>query len=118
LTPLLAAAPRPCRHRVGDRWWVDQTYVKVAGQWRYVYRAIDQVGQVIDGYVSQRRDAGAARCFFTQALGCRLDQQGQRYRPDVWLLGASGCFSGAVDRASAPAQARKVQAVHVAAPPA
>ena len=44
-TPLLADAARPCRHRVGDRWQVDETYVKVAGQWRYVYRAIDQFGQ-------------------------------------------------------------------------
>jgi len=30
-TPLLAEAARPCRHRVGDRWWVDETYVKVSG---------------------------------------------------------------------------------------
>src|SRR5947209_5392998 len=32
-TPLLAEAARPCRHRVGDRWWVDETYVKVSGRW-------------------------------------------------------------------------------------
>jgi transposase, IS6 family len=31
-TPLLAEAARPCRHRVGDRWWVDETYVKVSGR--------------------------------------------------------------------------------------
>jgi transposase-like protein len=67
-TPLLAEAAPPCRHRVGDRWWVDETYVKVSGRWRYVYRAIDQFGQVIDVYVSPRRDGGAARCFFTRAL--------------------------------------------------
>ena len=53
--PLLAEAARPCRHAVGDRWQVDETYVKVAGQWRYVYRAIDQFGQVIDVFVSARR---------------------------------------------------------------
>ena len=47
-TPLLADAARPCRHAVGDRWYVDETYVKVAGRWRYVYRAIDQYGQIID----------------------------------------------------------------------
>jgi IS6 family transposase len=47
-TPLLAEAARPCRHALGDRWFVDETYVKVAGRWRYVYRAIDQFGQVID----------------------------------------------------------------------
>jgi transposase-like protein len=67
-TPLLADAARPCRHRVGDRWQVDETYVKVAGQWRYVYRAIDQFGQVIDVLVSRCRDANAARRFFEQAL--------------------------------------------------
>ena len=68
-TPLLAEAARPCRHAVGDRWHVDETYVKVAGQWRYVYRAIDQFGQVIDVFVSPRRDASAARRFFERAIG-------------------------------------------------
>jgi transposase, IS6 family len=63
-TSLLAEAARPCRHRVGDRWQVDETYVKVAGRWRYVYRAIDQFGQVIDVFVSPRRDGIAARRFF------------------------------------------------------
>jgi hypothetical protein len=59
-TPLLADAVRPCRHRVGDRWQVDETYMKVAGRWRYVYRGIDQFGQVIDVFVSSRRDTKAA----------------------------------------------------------
>ena len=43
-TPLLAEAARPCRHAVGDRWHVDETYLKVGGSWRYLYRAIDQFG--------------------------------------------------------------------------
>ena len=51
-TPLLAGAARPCRHAVGDRWFVDETYVKVAVRWRFVYRAVDQHGQIIDVYVS------------------------------------------------------------------
>ena len=67
-TPLLADAARPCRHAVGDRWYVDETYVKVAGRWRYVYRAVDQDCQIIDVYVSARRDTRAARRFFTSAL--------------------------------------------------
>jgi transposase-like protein len=67
-TPLLADAARPCRHAVGDRWQVDETYVKVAGRWRYVHRAIDQFGQVIDIFVSSRRDATAARRFFQRAI--------------------------------------------------
>jgi transposase, IS6 family len=65
--PLLAEAARPCRHAVGHRWSVDETYVRVAGQWRYVYRAIDQFGQIIDMFVSARRDATAGRRFFDQA---------------------------------------------------
>ena len=68
-TPLLADAARSCRHALGDRWQVDETYVKVAGQWRYVYRAIDQFGQVVvDVLVSPRRDAKAARRFFQRAI--------------------------------------------------
>ena len=59
---------RPCRHAVGDRWQVDETYVKAAGQWRYVYRAIDQFGQVIDVFISPQRDAQAARRFFERAI--------------------------------------------------
>jgi transposase-like protein len=68
-TPLLTEAARPCRHAVGDRWQVDETYVKVAGRWRYVYRAIDQFGQVIDVFVSPRRNTAAARRFFERAIG-------------------------------------------------
>ena len=67
-TPLLADAAGPRRHAVGDRWYVDETYVKVAGRWRYVYRAIDQNGQIIDVYVSPLRDTRAARRFFAVAL--------------------------------------------------
>jgi transposase-like protein len=48
---------------------VDETYVKVAGQWRYVCRAVDQFGQVIDVFVSRQRDATAAHRFFQRAIG-------------------------------------------------
>jgi transposase, IS6 family len=67
-TPLLTEAARPCRHAVGDRWQVDETYVKVAGRWCYGYRAIDQFGQVIDVFISARRDADAARRFLERAI--------------------------------------------------
>src|SRR3954453_1654799 len=67
-TPLLIGAARPARQVAGDRWFVDETYVKVAGVWSYVYRAVDQHGQVIDVSVSKRRDIAAARSFFTAAL--------------------------------------------------
>ena len=67
-TPLLIDAARPCRHATGDRWFVDETYVKIAGRWVYLYRAIDQFGQVIDVLVAEKRDMAATRRFFTRAL--------------------------------------------------
>ena len=67
-TPEFIEAARLCRHAAGDRWFVDETYVKVAGRWAYLYRAIDQLGQVIDVLLSRRRDLAAARRFFTRAL--------------------------------------------------
>lgn len=67
-TPMRIDAARPCRHAVGGRRFVDETYVKDAGKWRCVYRAVDQYGQVIDVYVSPRRDIAAARRFFRIAL--------------------------------------------------
>ena len=44
-TLLLIDAARPCRHAPGDRWFADETYVKIDGRWVYLYRAIDQYGQ-------------------------------------------------------------------------
>ena len=70
-TPLVVEAARPCRHSVGDRWFVDETYVKVAGVWRYVYRAVDQHGQVIDVLVSKQRNIPAATRFFETMLSGR-----------------------------------------------
>jgi transposase-like protein len=67
-TPLLIDAAQPCRHAPGDRWFVDETYAKVAGRWVYLYRAIDQFGQVIDVLVSEKRDLAATRRFFNRAL--------------------------------------------------
>ena len=66
-TPPLVDAARPCRHGTSDSRFVDETYVKVSGCWRYVYRAVDQFGQVIDVSVSKKRrrqgcDAGLRRC--------------------------------------------------------
>jgi len=68
-TPILADAAVPCRHAVMRRWFVDETYIKVSGSWRYVYRAVDEDGQVIDVFVSKKRDAKAATRFFSCAIG-------------------------------------------------
>jgi IS6 family transposase len=61
-------AARPCRHAPGDRWFIDETYVKVAGRWTYLYRTVDQHGQVIDVLLSPQRDLAAAQRFLARAL--------------------------------------------------
>jgi transposase-like protein len=66
-TPEFIDAARPARHATGDRWFVDETYVKVAGRWTYLYRAVDQHGQVLDVFLSERRDGPAAPAFFRRA---------------------------------------------------
>ena len=69
-TPLVIEAARPCRHSIGDRWFVDETHGKVTGVWHHVDRAVDQHGQVIDVNVSKRRNVAAAAGFFeTMLLG-------------------------------------------------
>jgi transposase-like protein len=67
-TQLFIDAARPCRHVAGEQWFVVRTYVKVAGRWIYLYRAVDQFGQVIDVLVSDKRDRAATRRFFIRAL--------------------------------------------------
>jgi transposase-like protein len=90
-TPLLADAARFSRHSPGDRWFVDETYVKVNGLWRYVYRAIDQHGQVIDVLVSARRDADAARRFFRRALSTL------KVTPSEVVTDAAAVYPGVLD---------------------
>jgi transposase-like protein len=87
-----SASRRSSRRRPGradtrwvDRWYVDETYVKVAGRWRYVYRAIDQYGQIIDVYVSPRLDTRAARRFFATALGAH-DEPAEVVTDRAWTL--------------------------------
>jgi transposase-like protein len=67
--PEFAEAAAARRHIVGDRWHVDETYLKVGGTWRYLFRAIDQFGQVIDVLLSPRRDTAAAHRLFDRAIG-------------------------------------------------
>jgi transposase-like protein len=92
--PEFAEAARACRHIVRDRWHVDETYLRVGGTWRYLFRAIDQFGQVIDVFLSPRRDALAARHFFERAIGqtrvSPTEVTTDRYR--VTLASSTSCF--------------------------
>ena len=52
------------RGQMGKSWYVDETYIKVRGQWCYLYRAIDREGRLIDCRLSEHRDMNAAKVFF------------------------------------------------------
>jgi transposase-like protein len=54
---------------INDSWRVDETYVRVKGQWRYLYRAVDSSGATLDFLLSATQDAEAARRFLAKALG-------------------------------------------------
>jgi transposase-like protein len=68
LAPLLNDVLRKRLHgAVGKSWYVDETYIKVQGQWCYLYRAIDRNGHLIDARFSDTRDLAAAEAFFRSA---------------------------------------------------
>ena len=68
LAPLLAEGLRKRRAgKAGRCWHVDETYVKVAGEWCYLYRAIDRDGNLVDVYLSETRDMAAAKAFLRSA---------------------------------------------------
>jgi putative transposase len=53
--------------KVGRSWYVDETYIKVHGHWRYLYRAIDRSGALVDVRFSEHRDMAAAKAFIESA---------------------------------------------------
>jgi transposase, IS6 family len=67
-TPRFIDAARQHRSPVGTRWRVDETLLKIAGRWRYVFRCLDEHGQIVEVYLSDHRDAASARAFFERAL--------------------------------------------------
>jgi transposase-like protein len=67
--PELNKRIRPHLRMTNGSWRVDETYLRVKGQWVYLYRAVDASGQTIDFRLSPKRDAVAARRFFRKALG-------------------------------------------------
>ena len=65
---VLADSMRPLEKPVGRSWRCDQTYIKVGGQWMYLYRAVDERGQTVESHLSRSRDITAAQAFFGKAL--------------------------------------------------
>jgi putative transposase len=67
-SPLLEAAFHHRKRLVGRSWRMDETYIRVKGEWRYLYRAVDKTGQTIDFLLTEHRDTEAALRFLTQAI--------------------------------------------------
>ncbi|WP_429500156.1 IS6 family transposase [Robbsia andropogonis] len=68
LLPLLEKAFRRCKRRVGTSWRMDETYVRIGGEWRYLYRAVDKAGNTVDFLLRARRDKAAAQAYFEKAI--------------------------------------------------
>lgn len=69
LVPLFERAFRKHKCPVGKSWRMDETYVKVRGQWKYLYRAVDKEGNTVDFLLRAHRDKAAARRYFERAIG-------------------------------------------------
>jgi transposase-like protein len=68
LLPVFEKAIRRRLRPVGESWRMDETYIRVRGQWKYLYRAVDKAGHTIDFLLCARRDTAAARRFFEKAI--------------------------------------------------
>ena len=66
--PLIDKEVRKRKRSVGSSWRMDETYIKVNGQWVYLYRAVDSCGNTIEFLLRKHRDAVAAKAFFRKAF--------------------------------------------------
>ena len=69
MLPLLAAICRRRKRPVGRSWRMDETYIKVAGQCKYLCRAVHKTGDTVDFLLRAKRDHASARAFFKTAIG-------------------------------------------------
>jgi transposase-like protein len=83
LVPLFEKAFRKHKRSVGKGWRMDESYIKVKGEWKYLYRAVDKDGKTVDFLLRAHRDGAAARRYFEKAI----DQNGA---PETVTVDKSG----------------------------
>ncbi len=89
MMPVLAKVFRSHKRPTGRTWRMDETYILVSGQWKYLYRAVDREGQTIDFLLTAKRDLAAARRFFEQAID-------QHDLPESITIDKSGANTAAI----------------------
>ncbi len=92
--PVLEKAFRHHKHPVGTSWRMDETYIKVKGVWKYLYRAVDKHGKTIDFLLTAKRDKAAALRFFDKAMKASS-------APEKVTMDKSGANKAAMDAINA-----------------
>ena len=92
--PLLEKIFRKYKRPVGGSWRMDETYIKVKGAWKYLYRAVDRDGKTIDFLLTAKRDKAAAKRFFDKAMQANGV-------PEKVTMDKSGANKAAIDEINA-----------------
>ena len=88
--PLIEKMARKHKCPVGGSWRMDETYIKVKGVWKYLYRAVDKQGKTVDFLLTAKRDMAAAKRFFDKTM----EANGE---PDKVAMDKSGANKAAID---------------------
>ena len=92
--PLVEKMARKNKRPVGRSWRIDETYIKVKGFWKYLYRAVDMQGKTVDFLLTAKLGMAAAKRFFDKAIGANGD-------PDKVAMDKSGANKAAIDAINA-----------------
>src|SRR5450830_1800460 len=96
MLPVLAAVLRRRKRPAGKSWRMDETYIKVAGEWEYLYRAVDREGATVDFLLTAKRDLAAARRFLERAINLHD-------LPEKITIDKSGANTAAIESVKADA---------------
>ena len=99
--PLLEKVFRKHKRPVGGSWRMNETYIKVKGVWKYLYRAVDKEGKTVDFLLTARRDKAAALRFFEKAMKASGV-------PEKVTMDQSGANKAAMDEINARGEARVI----------
>ena len=88
--PLIEKVSRKHKRPVGGSWRMDETYIKVKGVWKYLYRAVDKQGNTVDFLLTAKRDMAAAKRFFDKAMR-------ENGVPEKVTMDKSGANKAAID---------------------